>query len=291
MRIYITPQDWLRSPTGLDASTLVGNIGYTDVVLAGATTLLLTGPLTCGLNQFDRLTIFDGASSEVVVVGSAGAAVGDVSVPVSALQYAHASGTDYCSDGASGSLAQELITASSTIEQICQQSLWQATYTETLRMPSMRASFDNQGMLTMRPRHFPVTVLSSISIKSSNAASTSYDASQAIIDPSQQVVSVPQMSTYSGGYSLYPGRSRVANLFLTLSYTAGFAPGELPPVVQDAAILLVNDLLNRRTNPMGAMMVVMGSRTVMYGKQGAPGESAMMSAAMSKLRDYVVQAY
>src|SRR5712664_2959667 len=95
---YIDCFDYIRSPSGLEWQSLVGNMArFTSTQNAGVTTLTIpaVGPqsITVPLNQFDRLTIFDGSNTEVVLVASAGAAVGATSVPLTGpTLFAHPSG-------------------------------------------------------------------------------------------------------------------------------------------------------------------------------------------------------
>jgi len=70
---YISWFDWQRSVTGLEWDSLIGNKGrLTSATALGATTLPVTA-LTVQLNQYDVLTIFDGSSSENVIVQSTAA--------------------------------------------------------------------------------------------------------------------------------------------------------------------------------------------------------------------------
>lgn len=265
---YISHLDYLRSPSGLETASLIGNSLYlAKATSASATTLSVTTGLTIQLNQYDRLTIFDGASSEVVTV-SAPAIVGATSITISSgLQYAHAAGTPMCSDGPLGSLADQLIRASSQWEnEFTYQSLFQQTYTgEILPMPTVQAHIDNQSMLVFRPKHFPVTAVSAISLNAIQAAPWTLDPGQAFIDANQQIVRVPVINaTAPTSQVFWPQMplDRVMQQWLTISYTAGYAAASMPPDVVEGVTLLVSAILSRRQNPTGADQITLGKKSM-----------------------------
>jgi hypothetical protein len=262
----------------------------------GATTLPIIAPgITTTLNLYDRITIFDGPNSEVVTVTVSTDTTGIQSVQCSPLTFAHVAGTPLCSDGVMGSLADQIVDASAEMENYLLQSLFQTTYTETLRMPSPRASIDNQQMLVFRPRHFPVSVESGITIKQNNATPVSYDATQAIIDGGQQVVCVPWLVAGSGGgstYSLLPAISRSTNLFLTITYTAGYPATSMPGDIREACMLLTSDILAKRLNPLGAVDITSGDRRVAAVLRGdLTGESLLVKRAFKLLDNYSIQSF
>jgi hypothetical protein len=194
-----------------------------------------------------------------------------------------------------GSLADQMVNASAEMENYLLQSLFQATYTETLRMPSPRAAIDNQGMLVFRPRHFPVTTDTGITIKQNNATPVSYDATQAILDGGQQVVCVPWLVAGSGGgstYSLLPSISRSTNLFLTITYTAGYTAASIPGDVREACVLLTSDILAKRLNPLGAVDLASGDRHLTAALRGdLTGESLLVKRAFKLLDNYSIQSF
>lgn len=260
---YIDIFAFLRATTGLETASLIGNKGrLSSAVIAGATSLPVIPAITVSLNQFDQVTIFDGQNSEVVQVGAGMSSASTIPL-LQPLSKGHAQYTTFCTDGASGSLADEIVNASAWIENICQQSLFQQTYTdETLDIPSMNASIDNQGTLVFAPRHFPVTAETGITIKSNNQDPIDYDASQVVLDTAKQVVSVPWLSVVGSSSSTWqssPAYSRQQSLFLLVDYTAGWNP--IPPDVHDAAILRTSAILARRQNTTGAVSITMGKRS------------------------------
>jgi hypothetical protein len=301
---YIDCLQYRKQPTGLSVAiaNYIGNSGHISAAVAGATSLTVPAT-TVAQVQYDSVWIFDGPNSEVVQIGAAGALSGATSLPLQAgTQYAHAAGTPYCTDGTAGSLGQQIFIASQWIEDdICFQSLWATTYTgEILTMPTMRAALDNQQNLHFRPRHFPVTALSAVSIQTNTQYSLSYDPTQAIIDSDQQTVDLPVMSLLSTSGSSaqanpwYPALpfGRSSNAWLTLTYTAGYAQGALPWPIVRACTLLVSECFLQLENPMGADSIQQGKRNVTFMLRGdTSGESLLVKQAVKLLSKYVMQSF
>lgn len=299
MSSYISHFDYIRSPSGLETASLLGNsLRLSSAAIAGATSLSVTPNTTVALAVNDRLTIFDGASSEVVfVAGTTNTGSSGITIQSPGLQYAHAQYTPLCSDGVLGSLADQIINASTWLETICQQSLLQATYTnETLRMPSMRASIDAQGQLNFRPRHFPITAENGITIITNSGVANTYDATQCIIATDHQIVSVPWLVATGNQSSnaniwLSPAPSRQQTMWLQITYTAGYAQAAIPGDVKDAAILLVSDMLSRRQNPTGASSISLGDKSLQAGSRDTSGESDLVKRAKQILVNYSIKPF
>jgi hypothetical protein len=295
---YIDCITYSKAPTGIILTNQVGNIGRIASVAAGATLLTLVAPTTVALNQYDALYVTDGPNSEVLQVGST-ALIGSTTISLQqATQFAHTGGSPYCTDGIQGSLGQSIFEASQWIEDICHQALWNTTYTgEILTMPTMRAAIDNQWNLHFRPRHFPITALSSVSVQVTQAYTVTLDATQAIIDSDQQTVDIPSVNTLSstqpqGGPYLWQPFNRQSNGWITLSYTAGFPVGLLPWAVTRAATLLTSDCFGQISNPVGADQINQGKRQVMFMLRGdTSGESLLRKQAISSLGPYIAQSF
>lgn len=298
---YIDCITYSKAPTGLMLTTQVGNIGRIQSCTAGATSLTLVAATTVVLSQYDAIYVTDGPNSEVLQVGAAGAIVGATSIPLQgATQYAHAGGTPYCTDGSQGSLGQAIFEASRWLEDICHQSLWQTAYTgEILTMPTMRAAIDNQGNLHFRPRHFPITTLSSVSIQQNQQFVINLDQGQAIIDADQMTVDVPNVNALASGQGvgnsqayIWQPLNRYANAWITLGYTAGFAVGQLPWAVTRAATLLTSDCFGQMQNPVGADQINQGKRQVQFMLRGdTSGESLLRKQAITLLSPYIAQSF
>jgi len=295
---YIDHLMYTRSPSGLESASLLGNsFRLSGAHTLGATSLTITPATTVDLAQYDQITIFDGPNSEVVMVAA------DTPMPatsltlVSGLTFAHAGATPCCTDGPLGSLADQIINASAWLETICQQSLFQATYTnETLRMPGMRASIDQQCQLNFRPRHFPITAENGITLITNNSATNTYDATQCIIAADHQIVSVPWLVTTGNNNTnanmwLYPAPSREQQMWLQITYTAGYTPAQLPADVRDAAVSLVSVLLSRRQNPTAADIIILGDKRLTTNPTNTTGESNHYKHAMNILKNYTIKPF
>lgn len=296
MNTYISWVDWSRSVTGLEWASLVGNTGrITSAVALGVTTLPVTA-LTVQLNQYDVLTIYDGSSSENVIV-QATAAVNATSITISATSFAHVAGTPFSTDGILGSLAEHILRASQWLETICKQPLWQTTYAgENLAIPTMRASIDNQYALHFRPRHWPVSSITSISVTTVPGFSISLDPTQIIVDSDKQICSMPNIQplpvigSSQQPYPIWGITSRYREAQLTLSYQAGYAI--LPYDVIEAIVLLVSDQLAKRDNPIGALEVSSGNRHISAAIRGdTSGDTILFKRAKKILDNYTVQAF
>lgn len=302
---YLDCFQYQQSPTGWNAAiaTYLGNSGrLTNPCSAGATSLKVPATTTA-LSPYDALYLFDGPSSETLQVGSAGASIGVTSIPLqSPTQYAHAAGVAYCSDGVAGSLGQQIFTASQWIEDdICYQALWATSYTgEILTLPTMRAALDNQGNLHFRPRHFPITALSALSIQTSQQQLYAYDPTQAIIDSDQQTVDLPVLAligttgNQSQTNAWYPTVpiTRQTTGWITVAYTAGYATGALPWPIVRACTLLTSECFVQLENPIGADSITQGKRSVTFAIRGdTSGESLLVKQARQLLGKYIMQTF
>lgn len=280
---YLDPFAYRRASTGLDTTSLVALLTrLSSGVVLGATSLPVPA-LSAALASGERVTIFDGSLSEVVTL-TANASVAATSLTVTATAAAHASGTVICSDGTDGSLSDLIVQASANIDSICLQSLYQATYeNEKLRVPSMRAAISEADQqIIFRPRHFPVTAVSAVSLKTSSSTETVYDASLVIIDAGEQIASLDVYVSWSP-------RSLPRPATLQISYTAGYTAAGLPGDVKAAAVLLVSDDLARAENPTRAIEYQIGKKRLRFSE--LQKESQLLCEAKDKLKNYVVKAF
>ena len=292
MNLYISAFEYQKAPTGQETASLLGNllrVGTGGVAL-GATSLPVTPNTTVALNQYDNITIFDGSSSEVVQV-TATTASGASSVPITATQYAHAVGTPLCSDGTSGSLAQAIIAGSAHVERHVEKPLLATTYTnETLRLRSMEAAITSDGTLHFRPRQWPITAVTGLSILLFTGTTLTLDPTQCIISTRAQSVDVPVISTTSGGVSVLaalPPLTQLDQAWIQVTYTAGYAYSALPYDIKQAAIWLTSDVLADRQNESGAADMRLGQKQLtMYLRGDQTGETTFVKRAYSLLDKY-----
>jgi hypothetical protein len=298
---YIDAISYKNAATGMVLNMLYGNIGRIATTAQGATSLTVTAGLATALNQYDSIYVTDGPSSEVLQVGSGGAIQGATSIPLQAgTQYAHAGGTAYCTDGTLGSLGQAIFEASRRVEDICYQSLYSTTYTgEILTMPTMRAAIDNRANLHFRPRHFPISTLTSVTVQLDQNYIVTLDPSQAIMDSDQLTVDIPNMTSigqqqgHSAPYPLlWQPLTRQSNAWITLTYTAGYSAATLPQTITRACKLLVNDALGQLENPIGADSIQQNKRNVTFTLRGdTSGESLLYKQAAALLSPYIAQSF
>ena len=285
---YTDPFQYRRAPTGLESDSLVGNLTrLSGSVALGATALPVSPATTIYLAVDDQITIFDGANSEVVTV-TATTNTGSTSIPVSATLATHAAKTVICSNGTQGSLADMIVDAGGWLENICQQPRWQATFTEQLKQPSMRAAVDVNGAVVLRPRRFPVTSLSSISYQTDPTNVVPLSTAYATLEP--QLVTLPILAAVGGtqGNMALVTRpmSRNTPVWYNLTYVAGYAPGTIPGHVIEAGMCLVSALIADRQNPTGAAEVQMGKRhLVAYLRGDTSGKVGLVKRAEMLLRN------
>lgn len=295
---YISPFDFARSPSGLEYASLVGNmVRFAGAASAGATSITIFSPgLTVALNPYDQIYIFDQLNSEIAIV-TAAATTGATTIQCQALQFAHAVGTPICSDGVLGSLGTVIFSSGQWLETICHQSLYVSTYTnEQLAIPTMRASIDNQYALHFRPRHWPITALSSVAVTIIVGNTVNYDPAQVIIDSDRQICSIPNlqplppMGSGQAPYPIWNVSNRYREGQLTITYNSGFSP--LPNDVTEAAILLASDVIAKRENPIGALEVSSGNRHISAAIRGdTSGDTILFKRAKKILDNYTVQSF
>jgi hypothetical protein len=160
----------------------------------------------------------------------------------------------------------------------------------------MRASIDNQYALHFRPRHWPVTTITSISVTTVPGFTLALDPTQLIIDSDKQICSMPNIQplpvigSSQQPYPIWGITSRYREAQLTLTYQAGYAV--LPYDVIEAITLLVSDQLAKRDNPIGALEVSSGNRHISAAIRGeTTGDSILFKRAKKILDNYTVQAF
>lgn len=305
---YISHIDYTLAPEGLEVNSLLGNsMVLSSAVTAGATSLPIEqvsggSGSTVDLNFMDRISIYDGLNTEVVLV-SAATQFPTSSIPIMApigatytgCQFNHVQYTPCSSPGSQGDLGGEILKASAWLENITKQSLWSTTQTVTLRIPTQRASFDNQNILTFRVPQYPITAINSLSLGTTQSNFVSYDPTQCFID-ANELVTVPVLQGTGSGSSTWPllpcQMSRQSNMYLQVGYSAGYTLATMPADIKDATVLLVNDLLSRRDNPSGVDSLKEGQGMIVATLRGdTSGESLHVKRAKNILANYVLRMF
>lgn len=291
---YITCFEYARGNSGQEWLSLVGLMARLSGTHAvGATALTLRTATTADLNQYDRIVLFDGSSSEEVTVAS-DTPMPATSIPLAVgLANAHADGTALCSDGVRGSLSDDIIAASDMLEDQCLQSLFLTTDTDRLSLQTMQASISNDGVLTLHPYYFPVQTVTGI-VLNTNLTTYTFDATQASIELGQEVVRFYQLlpiGTPPVGNPFAAGVNQRTKGTITLTYTSGFAYAAMPPRVKKACVLYTSELLAKRRNPSGAAMTQTGRVRIMTATmRDTSGESDLIKEAKMLLKNYTREA-
>ena len=289
--LYITAIDYIKDNTGQETASLVSNLLRVGSLMSiGATALPTNAGLTTPIQQYDTIYIFDGASSEVVTATS-NVNTGLTSIPILATQYSHVAGTVMCCDGSSGSLGEAITIGSISVENICLQPLFQATYSETQQLRSMAASINSDGALSIRPRQFPVQSISALSLGLDQSSLAAYDTTQAFITSNLRRITVPTLNALnSSGNSLLsllsPFNQTTAG-YAEYTYVAGFLAANMPFDIKRAAILLTSDALSDRQNPTGAATLKLGQKQIdAYLRGDTSAQSGLYKRAANFLQRY-----
>jgi len=162
----------------------------------------------------------------------------------------------------------------------------------------MRAAFDNDGALTFRPRHWPISSAASVtglSIAWTAQWVTNYDPAQVFVDGNVRLCSVPSLVVLpsSGNTNIVaPVPNRHSKGQVRVTYQAGYAYSALPGDLKEAAILVTSDIIGKRHNPIGAAQVNSGGiNLVTYLRGDLTGESGLIKRAAHILAKYAVELY
>ncbi len=241
--------------------------------LAGATSINLNAGSNFATTSTFTAWFLDGANSESKPGCSYSANV--LSVPSPGVSFAHGGGVSVSSAGTQGSLASIIARASSWVDDICRQgpdggaerTLWRMSRIEVIAGPnSFRASFDPLGTLLVRPYHFPITAVSSVQIQMGAQNTLAVDTTFLVLPDNARTLQIPLAQITGSAPSTVTWLGfrfpRDVPFYCTLAYTGGPIPvltvDSVPMEIREATYLLVQDLLGRRQNTLGAAMVRRG---------------------------------
>lgn len=293
---YIDVPTYLRAPANQETASLLGmNTTSTGSQAAGVTNFAVTSSTSWVAGP---AWILDGPTSEVVTItGSADGTHVTLAAPGCA--FAHTAGASISQGGSRGSLAEIILRASAWIENYCQQgtaggdrSLFALSRTERWGMPSTRAWVDRDFVVSVRPGHFPVQSLASLSIELGQGSSLAIDVSQLELATVGRLIEIPYLlqTTPTVGQQLLletRGLSRARRQWAVLTYTGGITVGQVPYDIQQAAIWVTSDMLSQRANPTGAAEVALGKRTHVFRQRGdTVGDSILLLRAHDALQPY-----
>jgi hypothetical protein len=295
---YIDVPAYLRAATNLETASLLGlntTVGGSGVTVVGATTL----PVAASAGWAPGLLwLLDGPYSEMVMVTAAPDGM-HLTLAAPGTQWPHAPGASASQGGSAGALAEIILAASGWIENYCQQgasaadrSLYAVSRAERWGLPSTRALFDRDGVLALRPGHFPVQSVSALSVESAPGQSLALDVTQIEVASSGRLIEASSPVAV-GGLPGQPylwengGVSRSARQWVAVTYLGGLMVGAVPYDLRQACVWLVSDLLGQRRNPTGAAMVRMGRFELQARPRGdTSGESILMTQAKAALEPY-----
>lgn len=296
---YIDIPTLLAMGLGLDISGLVGlNTVLSSPAIIGATTLNVVS--SGGLLPNQPVYILDGSTSEIVFAASSNPTPTESSITIQApgLTYTHSANVSISSPGPSGNLAQVILMASGWIENECKQgtallgrSLFSASRTERLRMPSTRAYITTAGALEVRPHFFPVTAVSSVAVETAPGSSDTISASQLELDATGRLVTFPVTQTSSTSIIWGPPVNRRTQAWCVVTYTAGLTAGALPWDFQQAVGFAVQEFAGAYPqNPTGAVSIRQESVEVVQRLAGGQGMQSVngifLAQACEMLRNY-----
>lgn len=280
---YLDVPGFLASQPSLATATLLGgNTTLASASLVGATSLSVGN--TSGFQSGQLIYILDGPNTELVLAATpAYTSASALLLASPGCAYAHSAGASVSSGGSAGALGDTLLAASSWVEEYCGQghpgsrSLYSATHTENLPMPTTRAFIDRAYGLLVRPSWFPVTTISAVAIAQSPTMTAAFDATQAMIDPSGQSVTIPQLYPLVGGQpslASFTYYNRGSPQWASITYAAGFpvGVGQLPWQFLRAVSFVAREFLAYARNPTGAAMIRQGDVQLMQRLRGSGGK-------------------
>ncbi|MFI5271598.1 MAG: hypothetical protein ACHQ4H_01025 [Ktedonobacterales bacterium] len=294
---YIDVLTYLRAATNHETASLLSlNTTLSGAgVAADATTLTVAA--STGWSAA-ALWLLDGPYSETVQV--TGAADGThLTLAAPGTRFAHAAGISASQAGTTGALAESILRASAWIEGYCSQgtlasdrSLFAVTRSERWSMPGTRAALDRDGVLVIRPGHWPVQAVTAVAVDLGGGQTLSFDATQAELASGGRLIEVPYLLSVAPapGQVLViesAGLSRARRQWATLTYSGGLSLGAVPYDVQQACIWLTSELLAERRNPYGAATVRQGKFELQARLRGDPsGDSILVIQAKAALEPF-----
>jgi hypothetical protein len=294
---YLDVPGYLRSAANQETASLLGLSTTTagGSQAAGTTTLAVTSSSGWVAGPAWML---DGPNGEVVQVTAAPDGT-HLTLAAPGTSLAHAGGVSVSQAGAAGALAELILRASAWMENYCRQgtsggdrSLYAFSRTERWTMPSTRAHLDRDGVLVVRPGHFPIQSVSALSVELGQGQSLAFDISQLELPSDGRLVELPYLlaASPSVGQQLLletRGLSRARRQWAVLTYVGGFNANVVPYEVQQACAWVVSDLLGYRQNPAGAAEVRLGKKEVVARLRGdLSGDSILLLQAKAALEAY-----
>ncbi|HEX6800092.1 MAG TPA: hypothetical protein VF116_20435 [Ktedonobacterales bacterium] len=294
---YIDVPAYLRAATNQETASLLGL--NTTLGAGGAADGATTLPVAASAGWVaGPLWLLDGPYSEVVQV--TGAPDGThLTLAAPGALFAHAAAVSASQAGTAGALAELILRASAWIEGYCahgslatDRSLYAVARSERWGMPGIRAVLERDGVLVIRPGHWPVQSVSALAIDLGAGQTLALDATQAERASGGRLVEVAYLlsASPSPGQVLVletSGLSRSRRQWATLTYIGGIPIGAVPYDMQQACVWVTSELLAERRNPTGAASLKLGKYEVQARLRGdETGDSLLLMQAKAALAPY-----
>ena len=299
--VYLDIPRYLNNAAhGLEVGSLLGGnstlsssyaIGATSLGVASGTGYVAGDAwILDGLNS-ETVTITNVVSNTLTIASPGLVAAHNARVSIS---QASANGT--------GCLADIIVQASREIDNICRQgpdgsldrSLYAISRTEILEAPYRGAAFTVDNALAIHPYHFPVQSVTSVNTQVGAGPSQAVNLQYMYLVNGARAIKVPwaQLQTNTAMSLMITPYSRNAETAVTLTYVGGPIVGttcaDVPPEIQRACMLLVNDILSLRKNPLGAAFTHRGDENYGWEQRGEQtGHSLNFKNAESRLRPWI----
>lgn len=271
---------------GVTTYSIVDATGF-DVLNTPSATAPVEGWILDGLNSEE--VIITGITSKIVTLASGTLA-------------AHANRTCFASAGVAGCLADIIVQASREVDNICKQgpdgsldrSLYAVSRTEIYEAPYGLAEFTVDNSLAIHPYHFPVQSVTSIMAQVGAMSPVGMNTQFLYLTNGGKEIKVPRTQPTGTMVltSLYAPFSRNAETAITLTYVGGpitsATLASVPQDIQRACMVLVNDILAIRKNPIGAAFGKRGDESFGFEQRGEQsGLSLLYKSAQHRLQPWI----
>jgi hypothetical protein len=294
---YIDVPAYLRAATNQETASLLGLNTTLDSGGAAAGTTSLPVAAATGWVE-GPLWLLDGPFSEVALVTDSPDST-HLTLAAPGTLFAHAAGVSASQAGTAGALAELILRASAWIEGYCAQgslgtdrTLFAVSREERWGMPGTRAALDRDGVLVIRPGHWPVQSVAAVALDLGDGQALALDATQAQVASGGRLIEVPYLlsAAPAPGQMLAletAGLPRARRQWATLTYTGGIPASAVPYDVRQACVWVTSELLAERRNPTGAAVMRMGKYEIQARLRGdETGDSLLLIQAKAALAPY-----
>ncbi len=145
-------------------------------------------------------------------------------------------------------------------------------------------------MLCLRPGHFPIQSVASLSLEAAPGQALSLDVAQIELVSSGRLIEILfAANPLQAGQVILAGTgvSRRRRQWVVMTYTGGVTVGAVPYDVRQACIWVTSEILGQQRNPTGAALVRQGKFELQARPWGdRTGDSSLLLQAKSALEPY-----